>query len=181
MDYADLVEALKENDSSRVNEHLNTLIPRLHRFLTIHMNASRQDAEDCAQETLLLTLEAINEDRIKNPERILSYMLTSCRNNYLKMVSKDKEQNYEEVPEEQHHQPGQLKAMLDEERKSLLEWCMEQLKDEYKKFMEYWFTDPGMEAEKVADKFNLSLSNTWTRKHRIIKQLNECYQKKSEL
>ena len=181
MDYADLVEALKQNDSSKINEHLNTLIPRLHRFLTIHMNASKQDAQDCAQETLLLTLEAVAEDRVNNPDRILSYMLTSCKNNYLKMMSKNKEQNYEEVPKDQNHQPGQLKTVLDKERSSILKWCMEQLKEEYKKFMEFWFTDPGMEAEEVANKFGLSLSNTWTRKHRIIKQLNECYQKKSKL
>lgn len=181
MDYADLVEALKKNDSSRINEHLETLVPRLLRFLTIHMNASRQDAQDCAQETLLLTLEAVADDRIENPNRILSYMLTSCKNNYLKMIQKEKEQNYETVPQDHHHLPGQLKAMLDKEKKSLLEQCMDQLKKEYKRFMEYWFTDPGMEAEKVADKFGLSLSNTWTRKHRIIKQLNECYHKRSEL
>ena len=181
MDYAGLIEALKQNDSSGINKHLSTLIPRLHRFLTIHMNASKQDAQDCAQETLLLTLEAIADDRINNPDRIMSYMLTSCKNNYLKMVGKDKEQNYEDVPTSQHHQPKQLNAVLEKEKKSILEHCIDQLKEEYKKFIKFWFTDPGMEAEEVAGKFGLSLSNTWTRKHRIIKQLNECYQKKSEI
>lgn len=156
-------------------------MPRLVRFLRIHMNASVDDAKDCAQETFLLSLEVIKEDKLENPDRILSYMLTSCRNNYLKMRRKKKEKNYEEIPQNHHHAPGQLNALLDKERKRLLKWCMEQLKQEYRKFMEYWFKHPDYEAEKVADHFNLSVSNTWTRKHRIIKKLNKCYQKKSEL
>lgn len=181
MEYTDLAQAIKENDTAKVNSYLESLIPRLMRFLMIHMNADKTDAEDCAQETLFLTFEAVKEDRLNNPERILTYMLTTCRNNYLKMQQKMKEQNYEEVPETSYNKPGQLTSLLDEERKRLLEQCMDQLKEEYREFMEYWFTFPDAEAEKVAEHFDISVSNTWTRKHRIIKQLNECYEKKSEL
>lgn len=181
MEYSDLAEAIKENDSARVDELMKKLVPRLKRFLGVHMNASKPDAEDCAQETVLVCLEVIKEDKLRDPEKVLTYLLTSCRNNYLKMQNKHKEERYEEVPDERHSPAGQLINLLDKERKRLLEWCLKQLKQEYQTFMEYWFRHPGAEAEKVAAHFNLSVSNTWTRKHRIINKLNECYQKKSEL
>lgn len=181
MEFSDLADAIKENDSARVNELLRRLMPRLKRFLTVHMNASRQDAEDCAQESILLCIEAIKEDRLRNSDKILSYLFTSCRNNYLKLKEKHKEQHYDEIPDDQHAPAAQLLNLLDKERKRLLEWCLKQLKQEYQAFMRYWFQFPDSEAEKVAEHFDLSVSNTWTRKHRIITKLNECYEEKSKL
>lgn len=181
MEYSDLAKAIRENDSSRVNELMKELVPRLKRFLSIHMNASEVDAEDCAQETILHCIEVIKEDKLRDPEKVLSYILTSCRNNYLKMKEKMREERYEEVPEHNNSPAGQLLNLLDKERKRILEWCLKQLKKEYQAFMRYWFRYPDAEAEKVAEHFNLSVSNTWTRKHRIINTLNECYKKKSEL
>lgn len=75
MEFSDLADAIKENDSARVNQLLQKLMPRLKRFLSVHMNASRQDAEDCAQESILLCIEAIKEDRLRNSDKILSYLL----------------------------------------------------------------------------------------------------------
>ncbi len=173
--------AIKENNTRRVNELMKDLVPRLKRFLKIHMNASKADAEDCAQDTVLACIEAIKQDRIRNPDRILSYMLTSCRNNYLKMKEKRKEKHFEDPPADHNMSAGQLSQLLDEERFRILRWCLKQLKKEYRRFMEYWFQHPGEEAEKVADHFGLSVSNTWTRKHRIINRLNKCYSEKSEL
>lgn len=181
MDYSDLAQAIRENNTGRVDELLQKLIPRLHRFLSIHMNASKPDAQDCVQETILHCLEAIKNDNLRHPEKVISYLLTSCRNNYLKMLDKRKENAYDEVPEEHHHPAVQLANLLDDERKRLLEWCLKQLKEEYRLFMEFWFKHPEYEAEKVADHFNLSVSNTWTRKHRLINQLHECYKEKSEI
>ncbi len=181
MEYSDLAKAIRENDSSRVNELMMKLVPRLMRFLSVHMNASKEDAEDCAQETILQCIEVIKEDKLRDSEKVLSYILTSCRNNYLKMKDKHKEEHFEEVPDDRHSPAGQLMNLLDKERKSILEWCLKQMKQEYQAFMRYWFRYPGAEAEKVAERFNLSVSNTWTRKHRIISRLNECYKKKSKL
>lgn len=181
MEYSELADAIKNNDSSRIREMMNTLMPRLQRFLLVHMNASETDAEDCAQDTILSCLETIHEGRLKNPDRILSFLLTSCRNNYLNMINKKKEQYFEEMPDERNTDPRQLKNLIEEERMQILQWCLEQLKEEYRKFMEYWFHHPDSEAEEVAEHFNLSVSNTWTRKHRIIGKLNDCYSEKSKL
>ena len=180
MEYSDLVQALKDNNSSRVSELLKTLMPRLIRFLQVHMNASGPDAEDCAQEALLTCLEAINEDNLRNPERVFYFLMSVSRNSYLKLME-NKEYPYDDIPETSHQKPGQLLSLLDKERNKILERCMEQLSDEFREYIRYWFKNPDSDAESVADHFGITLSNAWTRKHRIIKSLHECYQKKSKL
>ena len=181
MEYSELADAIRNNDSSKVREMMDTLVPRLQRFLLVHMNASDADAEDCAQDTILSCLETIHEGRLKNPDHILTYLLTSCRNNYLNMINKKKEQYFEEIPKERRSDPQQLSNLLHKERMRILQWCLNQLKKEYRRFMEYWFQNPDSEAEEVAEHFNITVSNAWTRKHRIIGKLNDCYSEKSEL
>lgn len=181
MDYTKLVTALKENDSQEVNRLIGALRPRLMAFLRIHMNATEADAEDCAQDSLVDSLEVIKSDRIDDPRRIVSYILTTCRNNYLKMQKKRRETSMDEVSEAQTQAPGQLQSLLDEEQEKLLRWCMSQLKKEYQQFMQYWFDHPDAHTKKVAAEFDISVNNAWTRKHRLIKKLNECYREKSKL
>lgn len=181
MDFSDLVTALQENDSRKANEIIETLRPRLMAFLQIHMNANRADAEDCAQDSLLRSIEAIKEDRINNPDQVVSYIMSICRNNYLKMQKKQREEPIDRIPDEHQQRPRQLQSLLDEEQQELLEWCLDQLKKEYQRFMQYWFDHPDAHAQKVADHFGISVNNAWTRKHRLIKKLNECYREKSKL
>lgn len=178
MDYSELMTAIEENDSEKVNKLLGELRPRLLAFLRIHMNADEADAQDCAQETLMASLDIIKEDRIDDPDQVVSYLLSTCKNIYLKMLQKRREKSIDEVSESQLQAPRQLQSLLNEEQKRLLKWCMDQLKKEYQNFMEYWFTHPDAHAESVAERFNISVSNVWTRKHRLIKKLNECYREK---
>lgn len=181
MEFSELVEALDKDNTSKVNNLLKKLTPRLVRFLQIHMNAEKQDAEDCAQEALLKALKTIREDKMRNSEHILSFLLTSCRNNYLNLMNKQKDRSLEDYSRGFGRQPRQLLAMLDKERKRLLEWCMQQLSDDYKQFIDYWFTYPDSDATAVASHFDISVNNAWTRKHRIIKKLNKCYEEKNSI
>lgn len=181
MNYSNLVSALEANDSERVNELIEAIYPRLMAFLKVHMNASTVDAEDCAQDTLLTSIEAIKEGTIKDPDRVVSYILSICRNTYLKKQKKKREQYLEEVSPNYHQAPRQLQSLLDEEQKQLLDWCLSQLKESYQTFMQYWFDHPDAHSEKVAKHFDITTSNAWTRKHRLIRKLNECYRKKSKL
>ncbi len=181
MDYSDLVKALRENDAQKANELIEALRPRLIAFLRIHMNATQADAEDCAQDSLLTSIKVIKEDRLNDPNQVVSYILSICKNTYLKMQKKQREESMEAVSEAQRQAPRQLQSLLDEEQEELLAWCMNQLKEKYQKFMQYWFDHPDAHTNKVADHFNISVNNAWTRKHRLIKKLNECYRKKSKL
>jgi len=181
MDYSDLVSALQENDTQRVNKLIEKVRPRLIAFLRVHMNASQADAEDCAQDSLLTSIEVIKEDRLNNPDQVVSYMLSTCKNNYLKMQKKQREESMDELDERQRQAPRQLQSLLDEEQEELLEWCLDQLKTKYQRFMQYWFDHPDAHTKKVASHFDISVNNAWTRKHRLIKKLNECYREKSKL
>lgn len=181
MDYTKLITALKENDSQEVNRLVEAIRPRLIAFLCIHMNATKEDAKDCAQDSLMDSLEVFKDDRLNNPKQIVSYILSTCRNNYLKMQKKRRETSMDEVSEGQIQEPRQLQSLLDEEQKKLLEICMEQLKEKYQKFMQFWFDHPDYQTKKVAAHFDISVNNAWTRKHRLVKKLNECYTKKSKL
>lgn len=181
MEYSELVSAVKENKSRRINEIIEALRPRLISFLRIHMNATYQDAEDCAHDSLIDSFKAINSDRIKNPDQIVSYIFTTCRNNYLKKQKKRREETMDDVSEPLSDEPGQLQSILSKEEHNILKWCISQLKKEYQDFIEYWFSHPDASADVVANEFDISVNNAWTRKHRLKKELTECLQKKSDL
>ncbi len=180
MEFSELVQAIEQNDRPATNRILKKITPRLIRFLRIHMDAKRQDAEDCAQLALLKAFEAINDGSIRNTDRILSFLLTSCKNNYLNLIKKDKNYSLDDVSFDQSRKPRQLLSMLDEERRRILELCLQQLSESYKVFIDFWFTYPDTDAKAAATRFDMSVNNIWTRKHRILKKLNNCYQNKIE-
>lgn len=178
MDYSSLVEALRNNDYESANRMLDDIRPRLIRFLKIHMNATFEDARDCVQESMLVSIMAVQEERIRKPNQLFSYLLTTCRNQYLKLLEKRREKPYDRLPDSSHHAPRQLADLLDKEQQRILKECLDELKKEHREFIDYWFEHPDTDAQTVADHFGISINNAWTRKHRIIKRLNRCYQEK---
>lgn len=174
-----MVQALQEGDEIRANAILSELIPRLKRFLQIHMGARESDAEDCVQHSLELALDVIRRDKVKNPDKILTYLMTTCRNNYLKEQNKWKDFNYEYLPKDRFTRARQFQSLVDEERKEILKQCLDELKEEHRRFIDYLLAHPDSDADKVAEHFDISVNNVWIRKHRIIKQLNECYRIRS--
>ncbi|HLR33431.1 MAG TPA: sigma-70 family RNA polymerase sigma factor [Fodinibius sp.] len=180
MDYSDLVTAIKTNDTESINTLIKAIRPRLESFLCIHMNANYNDAQDIAQDALVTIIEVIREDQLNDPNRVVEYLISICKNGYLK--EQQRKQVTSVVAEPYNpKEPKQLQSMLDKEQKRLLAWCMQQLKKEFREFIQYWLDHPDSHSREVAKRFNISISNTWTRKHRLIKKLNECYQKKSNL
>ncbi len=180
MEYSELAAAFSENNTSKINSLLAKLRPRLIRFLHIHMNASLEDAEDCTQDALLISLETIREGKMRDTEYLVSFLLSTCRNNYLNLQNKRKPRLTGQDPDKTLQPPGQLSELLDKEKKDILAQCLEKLSDNYRSFINYWFSNPDSEAEKAAVYFKMSVENVWTKKHRIIKKLNLCYQKKIE-
>lgn len=176
--FSELVQAVRDDDRDNANRLLTEIRPRLIRFLNVHMNASVEDARDCVQESLLVSLRAIREGRIRKPEQMFSYLLTTCRNQYLKMLDRRKESYFETPPDSTNHAPRQLSGLLDRERQEILAGCLDELKDDHRAFIDYWFEHPDSDARTVADHFGISVNNAWTRKHRIIKKLNRCYEEK---
>jgi len=180
MDYSEFITAIKADNKQKANKLVKEIRPRLISFLCIHMNADSIDAKDIAQDALIKIIQVIRNDQLKYPSQLIQYLLTICKNEYLKKVQKS--QKNSSVDEHQHAQmPTQLQSMLDEEQRMLLAQCMQQLKKQSREFMQYWFDHPGAHSGDVAKLFDISVNNVWTRKHRLVKKLKNCYQKKSNL
>ena len=178
MDYSKFVYAVQNNDSATLNSLSPVITAVLIKFLKVRLNASHHDAQDYAQNTLLLAIEKIKADKLNNPDSIIYYLFTTAKNDFLKQQSKLSEETYSEVPDS-HSVPGdQLENLLDAERQSVLQRCLDALKPDFKKYITYWFENPADEAAVVADYFGISVSNAWTKKHRILTMLKECCQKK---
>ncbi|HKJ45110.1 MAG TPA: sigma-70 family RNA polymerase sigma factor [Balneolales bacterium] len=179
MDFSELYEAIKSDDQQAINDSVTKLFPVLMSYLRVNMHADSEDAKDCIQQALLHTTEKIREDKIRNPSKLYYYLIRSCKNIYLRMNTytnisiEDNNKDYAIDP------PKQLDELLDEEKQRILSHCLEQLDPNHRDFINYWFENPDIDASSVARHFDISLSNAWTRKHRIIKILNKCYEKNS--
>jgi RNA polymerase sigma factor (sigma-70 family) len=181
MDYSKFVDAVLDQDEITITQQVNVITPVLIKFLMVRLDASIHDAKDCAQNTLLIALEKIREDKITNPDYVINYLFTTAKHEYYKQLSKDREINYEDLPEHHSDKADQLSKLLDDEKMNILKRCIEDLKADYQKYIEYWFQNPGYETAVVADHFKISVSNAWTKKHRVINTLKDCFEKKIKL
>ncbi len=178
MDYTELYNAILNGDDPKVTVLMDQLIPALTGFLRASMRASEADCKDCIQQALLFTIEKIKEDKIRDPSKLKFYLLTACRNIYLRMIKHTNVSLDETNPYHAVAPAKQLKNLLDKEKQLFLSECLNELSPDYFEFINYWFENPDTDGSTVADHFNISLNNAWTRKHRIIKILNECIEKK---
>ncbi|MFU8861566.1 MAG: RNA polymerase sigma factor [Cyclonatronaceae bacterium] len=180
MNYTQLIEAINENDSRTVDNLLSSLYPVLVNYLCITMNAGLKDAEDCAQEALITVVENIRNNGIRNPGSIFSYVITVSRHAYLRLRRNDMPGNYVDFEEAYHvaEPADQLENLLDEERARVLEECIEAMNKENREMIELWFENPDRPTDEIAAHFNISINNAWIRKHRIMKFLIQCVEKK---
>jgi RNA polymerase sigma factor (sigma-70 family) len=180
MNYAQLIDAIQKNDRRSTDTLLSSLFPVLVNYLCVTMNAGVKDAEDCAQEALITVVENIRRNGIKNPDSIFNYIITVSRHAYLRLRRDDIPGNYVDFSEAYHvaEPADQLDNLLDNERERLLEECMQELSEENREMIGMWFQNPGRPSEEVARRFQISVNNAWIRKHRIIKLLNKCIEKK---
>jgi len=178
MDYSKFVYAIQNNDQAVVNSMVPIITAVLIKFLKVRLGASHHDAEDCAQNTLIKTTEKIKNDRIDNPDSVIYYLFTTAKNEYYKQLNKLKEPTYEEVPDHYSREGDQLNKLLNVERQRILKQCMSLLKKDLREYISYWFDNPQDDAAVVADHFGISVNNAWTKKHRILKTLKECCEKK---
>jgi len=179
MDYAPLVKAIREGDQESANELISDATPILIRMLKARMSASQEDAEDAVQMMFLYVIKAIKKDRIKNPSGLLSYMIITCRHNYLKSKEGYHPESLENVVKEPSTEAVQLENIIEEEKWRTYEECLYSLSEERLEFFSYWCRHPDSSASEVASHFGISVNSAWTRKHRILKALKKCFKSKS--
>lgn len=178
MDYSKFVDAVLDDDETEISRQVEVITAVLIKFLTVRLDASIHDAQDCAQNTLLIAVEKIRNDEILNPEVVINYLFTTAKHEYLKRQSKEREVHYDELPSRHSQMPDQLNRLLDKEKMSILARCLNALKPDFRNYIEFWFQNPAFETTVVADHFGISVNNAWTKKHRVINLLKECFEKK---
>lgn len=180
MNYAPFVKAIQEGDQETANRLVSEATPILIRMLQVRLNANRQDAEDAVQKMFLYVIEAIKKGKIKNPSGLLSYMILCCRHNYLKQLESKRTDSLEEQVREPCESPEQLSNLINEELQKIHIDCIQNLKPHYREFYIYWLQHRDATAADIAEHFGISQNNAWTRKHRVLKQIQSCMQSKME-
>lgn len=179
MDYSALVKAVQDGDDITANRLFAQALPILKRYLIATFNASPEDAEDAVQRMFEYVIPKIRRNEINNPGGLLSYMLTGVKHAYLKDVRDFDIGDLDELDEEPEVEASQVWNLINEERLSILKYCIETLKGHYRTMIDFIFDHPSATTGDIAEHFDISENNAWTRKHRVIKQLSDCAEKNS--
>lgn len=177
-----LFQAITNADVLSQDSLIEDMRSSLTGFLQIELRASLEEAEESTQDAFLTTIEAIKKGALENPEKVASYLITSAKYAFLKMRKNKKPTeglNPELLEMEDDESPDQFEerqntTLLDEDRQRALNSCIRKLDQASKLFIKHLFTYPDKNAEELAKRFKTSKNNVWTKKSRIIKQLNEC-------
>lgn len=180
VDYSELVEALQKGDDNKAKELVSEVIPRLQDYLSVSMNADPDAAQECVQQAFLDVFEQVRKDKIKEPKYIFSYLIKSCRHEYLRYVKRQHRFKYEEEALNEQFEPEQqYQRLLDKERQRILQQCLEELQKKSREFIEYFIDKPDATTEEASSEFDLSSANVRTKKSRILSRLHHCYKRKS--
>lgn len=180
MQFEALIRALRSGNKSLIDAEIAGYFEVMVGYLISRMQASPDDAQDAAQQTILKLLEQGENQQIKCPSKSAAYVLAVLKNEYLKIIRKSYSSSCEPIEKYMNlpSGPDQHDLLIDNERIILLKECIEQMTEKNKAFIALWMTEPFPETVDVAEHFGISVSNAWTMKHRIIKWLNNCLNRK---
>lgn len=180
VDYSELVNALQEGDENKAAELLSEVLPRLEDYLMVAMSADSNAAQECVQQAFLDVFEQIRQDKIKESKYIFSYLIKSCRHEYLRYAKRQHRFKYEEEALNELYEPEQqFQNLLDKERQRILQECLEELQEKSRKFIEYFIDKPDATTDEASKEFGLTGANVRTRKSRILSRLHHCFKRKS--
>ena len=173
MEDADLARAIAgsaaELDARAEAEFCRRFAPRVRLYGLRHLR-DRQAAADLVQQVLMMTLERLRAGKLREPERLASFVLGTCR-----MVVMDQRRGaarrerllgvYGTTEEEMESQEPRV---FERER---LAGCLERLSERERSVVIASFFD-----EKPAAELGLSLGNMRVVRHRALHKLRECMQ-----
>ena len=179
MDYSELITAVKNEDEATTSKLCRQAGSILHRYLTFKLGASSQDAGDAIQMMFEHLIRKIkNGDEFRNPTGLLSYMLVTSKNNYLNRLRKIESEQTVGMVTEPLVDRDPMDGLIESELQVALKGCIQHLQNDHQEFIQFYFENPDVETEAIAERFGISEMNVWTRKHRILKKIQECIEKK---
>lgn len=174
MEFSELIKAINSGDQHKTSQLFEEIRPYLERFLMLEMGADATNAEEYSQVACVQVFEAIKKGKVENPKKLKTYLISTCRNAYLKNQTRKKEHPDDNLDQKVTSAPQQIQNLIEEEKMELLKSCMEKLPKKDKDFIEYLFQHIESETKQLARHFNMTLNNVWVKKHRIINKLKEC-------
>ena len=169
---AELVRQIGAGDDRDAEAELfRRMAPRVRLYGLRHLR-DEHDAEDLAQQVLITTLEALRAGRLREPEKLVSFVLGTCRMTVLNL------KRGEHRKRRLLAQFGADLAMpaqppgprLDQEQ---LARCLRNLKERERTVVVMTFYDEQTGAD-VAGFLGVSEANVRVIRHRAIKQLRDC-------
>jgi RNA polymerase sigma-70 factor (ECF subfamily) len=166
-----ITEAGSAPDSAAESELYRRLAPRVRLYGLRHLR-DRHGAADLVQSVLLMTLERLRAGRIREPERIGSFVLGSCRMTVLEMRrgTRRREALLETFGDVAATFESSEPGLLDGDR---LARCLEALSERERSVVVLtFFADRN--ADDVGAELSISSGNVRVIRHRALSRLRAC-------
>lgn len=174
--YADLTDAelvgrIGGGDSEAEGELFLRMAPRVRLYGLRHLR-DEHAADDLAQQVLIVTLEALRAGRLREPEKLASFVFGTCRMTVLdqRRNIQRKERLLEQFGADLKNLVQQPVAYLDREQ---LTRCLQGLKERERSVVVMTFYDEQTSAN-VASFMGVSEANVRVIRHRAIRELRGC-------
>jgi RNA polymerase sigma-70 factor, ECF subfamily len=169
---ADLVPLIGSgNDSEAEAELFRRMAPRIRLYGLRHLREEHA-AQDLVQQVMITALEALRESRLREPEKLASYVLGTCRMTVLNMRRGDqrKQRLLEKYGTDMLTPTWSFLPKLDQEH---LARCVQGLRERERSVVVMTFYAEQTGAE-VAGFLGVSAANVRVIRHRAIHQLRDC-------
>ncbi len=147
------------------------MAPRIRLYGLRHLR-NEAAADDLTQQVLITVLEAMRSGRLRDPDKLTSFVLGTCRMTVLDLRrgAQRKERLLEQFGADLLAPSPPLVPALDQER---LTQCLQALRERERAVIVMSFYDEQSGAE-VGDFLGLSEANVRVIRHRAIRQLRTC-------
>jgi len=168
---AELVRQVGAGDREAEAELCRRMGPRIRLYGLRHLREAPA-AEDLRQQVLITTLEALRAGRLREPEKLASFVLGTCRMTVLDMhrSTRRKERLLERFGADL---PAAVESFIPRLDHDLLTRCVQSLKERERSIVVMTFYDEQTGAD-VAGFLGVSEANVRVIRHRAIHQLRDC-------
>ena len=169
---ADLVRRIGARHNREAEAELfRRMAPRVRLYGLRHLR-DEQAAADLTQQVLLTTLEALRAGRLRDPDKLVSFVLGTCRMTVLdqRRGTQRKERLLEQFGA---HLPAPVQSSVRQLDHEQLTRCVQNLKERERAVVVMTFYDEQTSAD-VSGFLGVSEANVRVIRHRAIHQLRDC-------
>ena len=168
---ADLVRRIGAGEREAEAELFRRMAPRIRLYGLRHLRDVHA-SEDLTQNVLITIIEALRQNRLREPEKLASFVLGTCRMTILDLRrgAQRKKRLLERFGPDLLEPAEFFRPRLDQER---LARCVENLKERERTVIVMTFYDEKTSAD-VSSFLGVSEANVRVMRHRAIHQLRDC-------